>query len=95
MTTKKRLNTQKTNKKHFLQDICMQDFVKVKENKKVENKNFKPFVPADKVVPEFTVFSVILGAILAAAGLFGAQLPHHVGAVIVPRCPDEDDGDAT
>ena len=40
-----------------------------KENKKVENKNFKPFVPADKVVPEFTVFSVVLGAILAV--LFG------------------------
>lgn len=28
----------------------------------MEEKKFQPYVPADKVVPEFTVFSVVLGA---------------------------------
>ena len=36
----------------------------------MEKKNeFKPFIPADKIVPEFTVTSVILGVILAV--IFG------------------------
>ena len=36
----------------------------------MEKKNdFKPFIPADKVLPEFTVTSVILGMILAV--IFG------------------------
>ena len=33
-----------------------------------DNKNkeeFKPFIPADKITPEFTVSSVIMGIILA------------------------------
>ena len=34
----------------------------------MEQNKFQPFVPADKVLPEFTLFSVILGAILAVAG---------------------------
>ncbi len=33
-------------------------------------KEFKPFIPADKVMPEFTVASVIIGLILAV--IFGA-----------------------
>jgi uncharacterized oligopeptide transporter (OPT) family protein len=33
-------------------------------------KEFKPFIPADKVLPEFTPVSVILGIILAV--VFGA-----------------------
>lgn len=44
----------------------------------MEKKNdFKPFISADKVLPEFTVTSVILGMILAVifggARLFGAK----------------------
>jgi len=35
----------------------------------VENKQFKPFVPAERVMPEFTVFSVILGILLAVVGV--------------------------
>ena len=36
----------------------------------MEKKNdFKPFIPADKVLPEFTVTSVIIGMILAV--IFG------------------------
>ena len=32
-----------------------------------ENKNdFKPYIPADQVVPEFTVTALILGILLAA-----------------------------
>ena len=37
----------------------------------MDNKNeFKPFIPADKIVPEFTVTSIVLGLILAV--IFGA-----------------------
>ena len=35
-----------------------------------ENKEFKPFVPAEKITPEFTVTSIIMGIILAI--VFGA-----------------------
>ena len=35
----------------------------------MENKQFKPFVPAERVMPEFTVFSVILGILLAVVGV--------------------------
>lgn len=34
-----------------------------------EKKEFKPYIPADKVMPELTVTSVIIGALLAI--LFG------------------------
>ena len=30
-----------------------------------ENKEFKPYIPADKITPEFTVTSIIMGVILA------------------------------
>ena len=35
-----------------------------------ENKEFKPYIPADKITPEFTVTSIIMGVILAV--IFGA-----------------------
>lgn len=60
----------------------------VKGENKVQDKNFKPFVPADRVVPEFTVFSVILGAILAI--LFGganAYLGLRVGMTVSASIP--------
>ena len=31
----------------------------------MENKEFKPYVPADKVTPEFTATSIIIGVLLA------------------------------
>lgn len=34
-----------------------------------EKPDFKPFVPADRVAPEFTVVSLLLGCLLAV--LFG------------------------
>ena len=30
-----------------------------------KNKEFKPYIPADKITPEFTVTSIIMGVILA------------------------------
>lgn len=54
-----------------------------------DNKqNFKPFIPADKKVPEFTATSVILGVILAA--LFGganAYLGLRVGMTVSASIP--------
>lgn len=51
-------------------------------------KEFKPFVPADKVVPEMTVTSIILGALLAI--LFGganAYLGLRVGMTVSASIP--------
>lgn len=36
----------------------------------MEKKEFKPYVPADKVTPEFTITSIVMGMILAV--VFGA-----------------------
>lgn len=34
--------------------------------KKEETDDFQPFIPADKIVPEFTVTSIVLGVLLAS-----------------------------
>ena len=54
----------------------------------MEEKKFQPFVPADKVVPEFTVFSVALGMLLAV--IFGganAYLGLRVGMTVSASIP--------
>ena len=54
----------------------------------MEEKKFQPFVPADKVVPEFTVFSVVLGMLLAV--IFGganAYLGLRVGMTVSASIP--------
>ena len=54
----------------------------------MKNQDFKPFVPADKVMPEFTVTSVIIGALLAI--LFGganAYLGLRVGMTVSASIP--------
>ena len=38
----------------------------------MNNKEFKPYVPAEKITPEMTVTSVIMGMILAV--VFGAAM---------------------
>ena len=51
-------------------------------------KEFKPFIPADKVVPELTVTSILIGAILAV--LFGganAYLGLRVGMTVSASIP--------
>ena len=61
------------------------------ENKtyNVDNqKAFKPFVPANKIVPEFTVTSVILGAIIAIIfGAANAYLGLRVGMTVSASIP--------
>ncbi len=54
----------------------------------MENKEFKPYVPADKVMPEFTIVSVIIGSLLAI--LFGganAYLGLRVGMTVSASIP--------
>lgn len=53
-----------------------------------DNREFKPFIPADKVVPELTVTSIIIGALLAV--LFGganAYLGLRVGMTVSASIP--------
>ncbi len=54
----------------------------------MENKKFQPFVPADKVVPEFTAFSVVLGILLAVVfGGANAYLGLRVGMTVSASIP--------
>ena len=54
----------------------------------MENKPFKPFIPAEKVMPEFTIFSVILGIILAVVfGGANAYLGLRIGTTISASIP--------
>ena len=36
----------------------------------MENKEFKPYIPAERITPEITVTSIIMGVLLAV--VFGA-----------------------
>ena len=57
----------------------------------MDNKNdFKPYVPAEKVVPEITVVSIVLGVLLAI--IFGganAYLGLRVGMTVSASIPAE------
>ena len=51
-------------------------------------KEFKPFIPADKVMPEFTVVSAIIGVILAIVfGAANAYLGVRVGMTVSASIP--------
>lgn len=53
-----------------------------------DNNNFKPFISADRVVPEFTVVSIILGILLAIVfGAANAYLGLRVGMTISASIP--------
>ena len=53
-----------------------------------EKKEFKPFIPADRVVPEMTVVSMILGIILAVVfGAANAYLGLRVGMTVSASIP--------
>ncbi len=55
---------------------------------KEENQSFKPFIPAEKIVPEFTVTSVILGVVLAVIfGAANAYLGLRVGMTVSASIP--------
>ena len=54
----------------------------------MKDNKFQPYIPADKVMPEFTAVSVILGALLAV--LFGganAYLGLRVGMTVSASIP--------
>jgi putative OPT family oligopeptide transporter len=54
----------------------------------VEEKKFQPYVPANKVMPEFTVVSIVLGAILAIVfGGANAYLGLRVGMTVSASIP--------
>ena len=54
----------------------------------MNNKQFKPYIPADKVTAEFTVFSVIIGCILSVVfGAANAYLGLRVGLTISASIP--------
>ena len=51
-------------------------------------KQFKPFIPAGKVLPEFTITSVIIGIILAVIfGAANAYLGLRVGMTVSASIP--------
>lgn len=53
-----------------------------------ENKEFKPFVPADKTMPEFTGTSILLGILLAVVfGAANAYLGLRVGMTVSASIP--------
>ena len=55
---------------------------------KESKQNFKPYIPADKVVPEFTATSIILGIILAVVfGGANAYLGLRVGMTVSASIP--------
>ncbi|MBQ7109296.1 MAG: oligopeptide transporter, OPT family [Clostridia bacterium] len=54
----------------------------------MENKEFKPYVPAEKVTPEITVTSIIMGVILAVVfGAANAYLGLRVGMTVSASIP--------
>ena len=53
-----------------------------------ENNNFKPYVPADKITPEITITSIIMGVILAVVfGAANAYLGLRVGMTVSASIP--------
>ena len=53
-----------------------------------DENGFKPFIPADKVVPEVTAVSVILGILLAVLfGAANAYLGLRVGMTVSASIP--------
>jgi|UPI0004B5BED9 putative OPT family oligopeptide transporter len=58
------------------------------EVRTLEEKNHKPYIPADKVVPEFTVYSVALGILLVILfGAANAYLGLRVGMTVSAAIP--------
>jgi len=54
----------------------------------LEEKNHKPYIPADKIVPEFTVYSVVLGILLVILfGAANAYLGLRVGMTVSAAIP--------
>ena len=53
-----------------------------------KKKEYRPYVPAEKIVPEMTVFSIIMGALLAVVfGAANAYLGLRVGMTVSASIP--------
>ncbi|MBQ9134891.1 MAG: oligopeptide transporter, OPT family [Lachnospiraceae bacterium] len=53
-----------------------------------ENKEFKPYIPAEKITPEFTVTSIVMGILLAVVfGAANAYLGLRVGMTVSASIP--------
>ena len=53
-----------------------------------KNKEFKPYIPAEKVTPELTVTSIVMGVILAVVfGAANAYLGLRVGMTVSASIP--------
>lgn len=53
-----------------------------------ENKEFKPYIPAEKVTPEFTITSIVMGILLAVVfGAANAYLGLRVGMTVSASIP--------
>lgn len=53
-----------------------------------QNKNFKPYVPAEKITPEITITSIVMGIILAVVfGAANAYLGLRVGMTVSASIP--------
>ena len=53
-----------------------------------KNESFKPYISADKVLPEFTVTSILMGIILAVVfGAANAYLGLKVGMTVSASIP--------
>lgn len=54
----------------------------------MEEKNFKPYIPADRVVPEFTPFAVVMGIVMSIVfGAANAYLALRVGTTVSASIP--------
>ena len=54
----------------------------------MENKNFKPYIPAEKVTPEITVTSIVIGVLLSVIfGAANAYLGLRVGMTVSASIP--------
>lgn len=54
----------------------------------MEEKNFKPYIPADRVVPEFTPFAVVMGIVMSIVfGAANAYLALRVGMTVSASIP--------
>ena len=58
------------------------------EEEMKDNNDFKPYIPAEKITPEFTITSIIMGVVLAVVfGAANAYLGLRVGMTVSASIP--------
>ena len=54
----------------------------------MDNKDFKPYIPAEKITPEITITSIVMGVLLAVIfGAANAYLGLRVGMTVSASIP--------